>query len=84
MYEICREVLQDPNRFDSISQAGYRAVQEKLSSRDWFSELLTRIASNQIPRATFERSRLRTGAMEMVKRVHGMDHLLSELLLANA
>lgn len=78
-YELCREVLSAPGRFEEIRRAGYEKVTRELSARDVWPRLFERCLEEGFPRPSYDLGRTRLTPFEICAEYSGFEHLLDYL-----
>jgi hypothetical protein len=78
-YELCREILSEPKRFEAIRRAGYEKVTEDLAARDVWPRLFERCLAGDFPRPSYDLGRVRLTPFEICAQYNGFEHLLDHL-----
>jgi Glycosyl transferases group 1 len=75
-YEICREILAQPAKYETVRRAGYKKVLDELSARQVWPRLFERCMNRDFPRPAFDLSRFRIAPFEICAEYNGFEHLL--------
>jgi hypothetical protein len=78
-YEICREIVANPLKFEPIRRAGHERVQRDLTARQLWPRLIERCRQRDLPPATFDLGRVRLAPLEVCAEFNGFEHLLDQL-----
>jgi Glycosyl transferases group 1 len=75
-YQICREILTQPAKYEAVRRAGYQKVLDELSARQVWPRLFERCMDRDFPRPAFDLARFRLAPFEICAEYNGFEHLL--------
>jgi len=75
-YQICREILAQPAKYEAMRRAGYQKVLDELSARQVWPRLFERCMDRDFPLPAFDPGRFRLEPFEICAEYTGFDHLL--------
>lgn len=79
LYEVGREIISNPEAFESIRLSGFERVRQYLSADKAFQALFEGLTNGNFERPVFEKKRLRLEPLELCAQYNGFDHILDEL-----
>jgi hypothetical protein len=77
-HALCREVLENPGRFEDIRRAGYEKITGDLAARDVWPRLFERCLARDFLPPTFDLTRVRLEPFEICAEYNGFEHLLDQ------
>lgn len=77
-YQVCREIIADITKFETIRRAGHDRVQRELSARLVWPRLIERCLEHDFPRPSFDLGRVRLAPFEICAEFSGFEHLLDQ------
>jgi hypothetical protein len=75
-YQICREILAQPAKYEATRRAGYQQVLNELSARQVWPRLFERCIDRDFPLPAFDLARVRLAPFEICAEYNGFEHLL--------
>jgi hypothetical protein len=77
-YEICRDVIAYPKRFEDVRRAGYEVVTQNLAANDFWPRLFERCLAKDFKPPAYDLGRVRLLPFEICAEYNGLDHLLDQ------